>query len=82
MPSSREMNRLVADDPVGAVLFFERVLIADDILEERLGSRRNTQEGYARLEARIAELEQTQGNDVGSQAGGSPNARNGRRDGE
>jgi dolichol-phosphate mannosyltransferase len=63
-------------------LFFERVLIADDILEERLGSRRNTQERYARLEARIAELEQTQGNDVGSQAGGSPDARNDTRDGE
>jgi dolichol-phosphate mannosyltransferase len=45
-------------------LFFERMLIADDILEERLGKRGQTQDRYARLEARIAELEKMQSSDA------------------
>jgi len=40
-------------------LFFERVLIADDILEERLGKRRQLQDQYVRLETRVSELEKT-----------------------
>jgi len=38
-------------------LFFERMLIADDILEERLGKHGHLQDRYARLDARVSELE-------------------------
>jgi dolichol-phosphate mannosyltransferase len=51
-------------------LFFERMLISDDILEERLGKRRHLQERYTRLEARVSELEKTRVNDADPRTGG------------
>jgi dolichol-phosphate mannosyltransferase len=45
-------------------LFFERILIADDLLAERLVHRRPIEDRYAGLEARISALEQkSAGND-------------------
>jgi dolichol-phosphate mannosyltransferase len=38
-------------------LFFEKMLIADDLLEERLAQRRDLQDRYEDLEARVSTLE-------------------------
>jgi len=69
-------------------LFFERMLIADDILEERLGKRGHLQDRYARLDARVSELEKAGGTEPSppkpepQPLAAVADARTGARDGE
>jgi dolichol-phosphate mannosyltransferase len=67
-------------------LFFERVLVADDILEERLGRRQELRDHYAGLEARVAELERGRATEAdpqpATQLGAAGSSRVDSRDGE
>jgi len=56
-------------------LFFEKTLISDDILEERLAHRRQLEERYATLEARISTLEHAESVGSGESSAGAVSSR-------
>ena len=63
------------------------MLISDDILEERLGKRGHLQDRYARLDARVSELEKAGATEPSPKPEPQPlaavaDARIGARDGE